>query len=142
MESSIPCEQQLTGAVDRLATDVKCWPLNQTDPLPAWTKGRVVLIGDAAHPMLPFGGQGSNQAIEDGAALGILLKDVDNASMLQERLGLFEAVRRRRAARVQILSTVRANREQLVEQRIKQFMEDDVPCGFSVLGAHKIYGVY
>lgn len=78
--------------------------------------------------MLPFGGQGSNQAIEDGGALGILLENVHDLSQVKDRLQLFEKVRRRRATRVQILSTVRANRESLVENQIQKYMEKDVPC--------------
>jgi salicylate hydroxylase len=78
--------------------------------------------------MLPFGGQGSNQAIEDGSALGLLLTDVHYASQIPGRLKLFEEVRTRRAARVQILSTVRANRENTVEQQIRRYMEDGTIC--------------
>jgi salicylate hydroxylase len=44
-------------------------PLYDRDPLPSWHRGRVVLAGDAAHPMLPFLAQGACQAIEDAAAL-------------------------------------------------------------------------
>lgn len=78
--------------------------------------------------MLPFGGQGSNQAIEDGGALGMLLENVHDVSQIKARLDLFEKVRRRRASRVQILSTVRANRESLVENQIQKYMEKDVSC--------------
>lgn len=78
--------------------------------------------------MLPFGGQGSNQAIEDGGALGMLLENVHDVSQIKARLDLFEKVRRRRASRVQILSTVRANRENLVETQIQKYMEKDVSC--------------
>lgn len=78
--------------------------------------------------MLPFGGQGSNQAIEDGGAIGFLLVNVDNEAQLPRRLQLFDQLRRRRASRIQILSSVRANRETVVEDKIKQFMEDGVIC--------------
>lgn len=84
--------------------------------------------------MLPFGGQGSNQAIEDGGAIGVLLSNMNYENplpQLSERLQLFERIRRNRASRVQILSTVRANREQLVEDQLKKYMEDDVTCEFS-----------
>ena len=46
-------------------------------PLDAWTNGRLVLLGDAAHAMLPHLGQGANQAIEDGVALSVLLEGRD-----------------------------------------------------------------
>ncbi len=42
----------------------------EQDPLPTWVKGRVILIGDAAHSMLPLQGQGASQSFEDAEALG------------------------------------------------------------------------
>lgn len=53
------------------------WGLYDRRPLQSWTKGRLVLLGDAAHPMLPHLGQGANQAIEDGVALAVLLEGQD-----------------------------------------------------------------
>ena len=78
--------------------------------------------------MLPFGGQGANQAIEDGGALGLLLANIDDSSQIPHRLQLFDQIRRRRASRVQILSSVRANQEALVEEQLKKYMEEGVPC--------------
>ena len=46
------------------------WALYDRDPIPQWTRGRVTVLGDAAHPMLPYLGQGACQAIEDGAGHG------------------------------------------------------------------------
>ncbi len=68
--------------------------------------------------MLPFGGQGSNQAIEDGAALGYLLQNVSDAATTAERLKMFEKVRKDRASRVQILSSVRVGKEIEVEEKL------------------------
>ena len=48
------------------------WALYDREPLPTWTKGRLSLLGDAAHPMLPHLGQGANQSIEDGMALATI----------------------------------------------------------------------
>ena len=45
------------------------WALYDRDPLPRWGDGPVTLLGDAAHPMLPFMAQGACQAIEDAAVL-------------------------------------------------------------------------
>ena len=44
-------------------------PVYDRDPIPRWTTARIALLGDAAHPMTPFGGQGANQAIQDAAEL-------------------------------------------------------------------------
>jgi salicylate hydroxylase len=56
------------------------WALYDREPLPTWTRGRLTLLGDAAHPMLPHLGQGANQAIEDGIALATILTRADTAS--------------------------------------------------------------
>ena len=45
------------------------WALYDRAPLPEWCQGRVIIMGDAAHPMLPFMAQGAAQAMEDGYAL-------------------------------------------------------------------------
>jgi salicylate hydroxylase len=57
------------------------WGLYDRMPLASWTKGRLALLGDAAHAMLPHLGQGANQAIEDGVALSVLLEGRDPADV-------------------------------------------------------------
>jgi len=76
------------------------WALYDREPMPSWTKGRLTLLGDAAHPMLPHLGQGANQAIEDGMALATILSHVDNARA-PEALRAYERLRRERVAEVQ-----------------------------------------
>lgn len=76
------------------------WGLYDREPLPAWTRGRLTLLGDAAHPMLPHVGQGANQAIEDGVALAAVLSNADRTAA-PRALRVYEAVRRERTARVQ-----------------------------------------
>jgi salicylate hydroxylase len=68
------------------------------DPLSTWVHGRVALLGDAAHPMLPFLAQGAAQAIEDAAMLGQMLVP-DRA--FEAELAAYSAARRPRANRVQ-----------------------------------------
>lgn len=109
-----------------LSSHVKRWPLWRHDPLPTWVRGRVVLIGDAAHPMLPLGGQGAAQAMEDGAALGAVL-DKDCYHDLETRLARFQAIRRNRATRVQILSSVRAGLESKAADRIEPYLDSTAP---------------
>lgn len=55
------------------ATTVRRWPLHDRESLPDWVTARVALLGDAAHPMLPFLAQGANQAIEDAVTLAVCL---------------------------------------------------------------------
>ena len=77
------------------------WALYDREPLPTWSKGRLTLLGDAAHPMLPHLGQGANQSIEDGMALATILAQVDNAAVPAALLA-YERLRRERVAEVQL----------------------------------------
>jgi salicylate hydroxylase len=76
------------------------WALYDREPLPVWTKERLTLLGDAAHPMLPHLGQGANQSIEDGMALATILVRATRASAPQA-LQAYERLRRERVASVQ-----------------------------------------
>ncbi len=71
------------------------WGLFDREPLPAWTRGRVTLLGDAAHPVLPFLGHGAVLAIEDGV---VLARAFAAADTVPEALQRYEAARRERAA--------------------------------------------
>jgi salicylate hydroxylase len=64
-----PAVKEMLGAVEQSPR----WPLLSQPPLTRWTRGRVALIGDACHAMLPHHGQGANQSIEDAAVLARLL---------------------------------------------------------------------
>ena len=76
------------------------WGLYDRRPLASWTKGRLALLGDAAHAMLPHLGQGANQAIEDGVALAVLLENCD-AAEIPAMLKRYEQLRRVRTDLVQ-----------------------------------------
>jgi salicylate hydroxylase len=76
------------------------WALYDREPLPGWTKGRLTLLGDAAHPMLPHLGQGANQSIEDGMALATMLAQADRSAVPATLLA-YERLRRERVAEVQ-----------------------------------------
>ncbi|KAF4155541.1 hypothetical protein CNMCM8927_008603 [Aspergillus lentulus] len=83
------------------ANKLKFWPLMDMHSLPTWTQGFVVLIGDAAHPFLPFMAQGGAMAIEDGASLGALLPLGTAKSDILNRLSLYEECRRGRVEHIQ-----------------------------------------
>jgi 2-polyprenyl-6-methoxyphenol hydroxylase-like FAD-dependent oxidoreductase len=75
------------------------WALFDRNPLPEWTRGRVALLGDACHPMLPFMAQGAAQAIEDGATLAACLKNT--AFDVPTAFQAYVALRRPRATMLQ-----------------------------------------
>ena len=89
------------GSVLKQVDTTSRWALYDREPLPTWTNGRLTLLGDAAHPMLPHLGQGANQAIEDGMALATILAEVDNATVPAALLA-YERLRRERVAQVQL----------------------------------------
>ena len=67
---SAPAARALIDA----AENWRVWPLYDRLPSPGWTQGRAALLGDAAHPMLPYLAQGAAQAIEDAVALAAALR--------------------------------------------------------------------
>jgi salicylate hydroxylase len=88
------------GAIIGQVTNTFRWGLYDREPRPAWTNGRLTLLGDAAHPMLPHAGQGANQALEDAITLATLLEHADRKRVPAVLLA-YEALRRERTAEVQ-----------------------------------------
>ena len=80
------------------ASDWRKWPLADRDCVASFVSGRVALIGDAAHPMLPFLAQGAAQAIEDASVLGEVLGRGQN---IEAGLRAYQEKRLPRVARVQ-----------------------------------------
>lgn len=66
--------------------------------LPTWRRGRVLLLGDAAHAMSPAGGQGASLALEDAMVFGRLA--ADPAVTIEDAMSRFESLRRRRAEKM------------------------------------------
>ena len=92
----------LLALIDRIPTGALYkWPLFDRDPISKWTFGRVTLLGDAAHPMLPFLGIGASMAIEDAVVLG---RAVAESATLEEGLARYEQARVDRAAEVILTS--------------------------------------
>jgi len=98
------------------------YPMVDRDPLPRWGTGRVTLLGDAAHPMYPFGSNGGTQAIIDGRVLAWELSGADDPAA-----GLAGYEHARREA---MNALVLANRQRGPE-RVVQLVEQRAPDGFT-----------
>ena len=85
------------------ADEISFWPLLERDPLPLWSRGRMVLLGDACHPMKPHMGQGAAMAIEDAGMLARCLTEL-GPHRYEEAFRLYEANRAGRTTRVQQVS--------------------------------------
>ena len=90
------------------------WGLRDREPLQQYTKGRVTMLGDAAHPMSPFLGQGACIAIEDAMVLG---RAFGVASTFEEAFHIYEGTRKERANGVQLASRQQADENQGVTVR-------------------------
>jgi salicylate hydroxylase len=90
------------------------WGLRDREPLQRYFKGRVAMLGDAAHPMTPFLGQGACIAIEDAM---VLARALAAAGTLEEAFGMYENTRKERANGVQLASRQQADEIQGVTKR-------------------------
>jgi salicylate hydroxylase len=79
------------------------WALFLRDPLPRWTEGRITLLGDACHSMLPYLGQGANSALEDGLVLARCMEA--SVADPEEALRRYQAARLGRTTRIVEAST-------------------------------------
>lgn len=80
----------------------KRWPMYDRNPIPNWTRGRLTLLGDAAHPMLQYLAQGAAQALEDAAVLSETLTAYP--SDVATAFRVYQNERAPRTARVQTLA--------------------------------------
>jgi len=103
------------------ATSILEYPMVDRDPLPHWTSGRAVLLGDAAHPTYPVGSNGATQAIIDGRVLAYALA---THSDLDEALAAYEQERRPAMTKLQ-----RINR-QMGPERVIDLVHRRAPYGF------------
>ena len=84
----------------KVAASPISWALFTVRPLLRWYRGRVVILGDAAHGMLPHHGQGANTSIEDAFALAALLAET-NGDALEARFARLQGLRRARTRTIQ-----------------------------------------
>ena len=96
---------RLLGLLERSERCYK-WALYDRDPLPRWTDGRITLVGDSAHAMLPYLAQGACMAIEDACVLALVLSESPDA--VETALKTYEALRAPRVSRVQLAARARA----------------------------------
>ncbi|MEQ4566770.1 FAD-dependent oxidoreductase [Paenarthrobacter sp. CAP02] len=100
------CVPAVQAALANLGTSIR-WPMYDRDPIENWIAGRMVLMGDAAHPMLQYLAQGACQALEDAAVLQdvsagtVFTADGANPSAWDDAIAEFNKVRAARTARVQ-----------------------------------------
>ncbi|KAI0403454.1 hypothetical protein F4802DRAFT_599052 [Xylaria palmicola] len=100
-------DESLLALLDKAdGASLKVWELLDMDTLSTWVNGRLALLGDAAHPTLPHQGQGAACAIEDAAALGVVLQQGVTPDEVPERLRLYESIRQARANRIQEYSRI------------------------------------
>jgi salicylate hydroxylase len=92
----------LTEVLDEVKRYYK-WRLVEVFGLPSWSNesGNVVLVGDSAHGMTPYAGQGSAMGIEDGAVIAEVLEGAESGDDLRDRLQLYEKIRRPRCESAQ-----------------------------------------
>lgn len=97
----------LTKIIDMIDTTLK-WPLLSGTPLKRWVASskKLLIMGDAAHAMVPYMSQGAAMAVEDAAALAEAIDLVDDAADLPEALHLWESVRILRTSQMQEASLI------------------------------------
>jgi len=104
------------------ANTIYQYPMVDRDPLPAWNQGRIVLLGDAAHPMYPVGSNGASQAIIDAR---VLARELALRPSIEEALVNYDAERRPATAAV-----VAANRK-VGPELCQELVEERAPNGFT-----------
>ena len=96
-----PALHELINRADRCFR----WGLFDRDPMPHWSDGRITLLGDACHPMLPFMAQGAVMSIEDGYVLSrCVAEGTRRGRPLEDSFTAYETFRRERTAEVQAMS--------------------------------------
>jgi salicylate hydroxylase len=113
------------------------WALLDRAPLTRWSKGRVTLLGDAAHAMFPFYAQGAAQAIEDAAILALCL--AEHRGDPQLALDIYQRLRIPRAGRIQQLSHSRKDINHLPDGPEQERRDAELRKGDALLRSGWIY---
>ncbi|EHL03061.1 putative 6-hydroxynicotinate 3-monooxygenase [Glarea lozoyensis 74030] len=108
------------------ASEVKVWELQDLDPIPTWTRGRAILIGDAAHAMTPMQGQGANMCIEDAESFRLFAPGT-RSEEVQDILKTIGTIRKARTAEV-LAETRKSHSTTGIGQRVLKNLEFN--CGY------------
>ncbi|WKG06219.1 NAD(P)/FAD-dependent oxidoreductase [Mycolicibacterium sp. HK-90] len=110
------------GRMLRAATaPVYMHPVYDRDPIDRWTTARIALLGDAAHPMTPFGGQGANQALQDAAELAVQIAGVSDGDHTVA-LRRYQQIRTEQTAEIQRAARNYAHRRATVSLRLADIL--------------------
>ncbi|KAI0010019.1 FAD/NAD(P)-binding domain-containing protein [Xylariaceae sp. FL0662B] len=109
------------------ATDVRVYTQMWQRPLERYTRGRAVVIGDAAHLMLPTHAQGASMAVEDAMALQVLFENVGSLAEVTSRLGFYDRLRLPRARTVQTLSNGMMGPPEIMEAEVRRYYDGPLP---------------
>lgn len=129
-------DKTVQGLIDLMPAQPSKWRLNDRKPLDCWhyMNGKVVLLGDAAHAMLPHLGAGAGQSMEDGWVLGRALAEHlsgsggQHFSTLESTAQLYQTVRLPRAQKTQATSRAAGNTyEMQTEDMLDKSFEECVP---------------
>ncbi|CVK87777.1 related to salicylate 1-monooxygenase [Fusarium mangiferae] len=115
-KTSLPC----------LSTSVSVYKLFRREPLETYTRGRAVIIGDAAHPIQPTHAQGAVLATEEAAALEVLFKDIQRPEKVTEGLSLYNDILKRRIHVTQLLSDAQPGISSVLRQRAEDIWGEGI----------------
>ena len=127
MEGFHPSLQRLCDKTEEV---LPLWRVTERAPVPRCTKGKLVMVGDAAHPMRPSQGQGFAQGVQDAAVLQVLFEDLrtGDKQLIMNRLKVFQSIRQARVAAVQLYSSkkIMDNPGKLMEAEVRKWLGPDM----------------
>ena len=132
-----PQVRAILSAVD----ETYLWGLFDRKPMARWSVGRVTLVGDSCHAMLPFRAQGAAQAIEDGATLAACLSNIGPRD-IPAALRRYEATRLARTARVQRESEANKTRHHLPDGPAQRTRDAEMARGGTDFSAEAVAWLY
>lgn len=119
----------LRGLCDKTEEILPLWRVTDRLPVPTCTKGRLLMIGDASHPMQPSQGQGFVNGVQDAGVLQVVLKGLplNDASLLAKQLKVFQDIRQGRVAAIQLYSSkpIMENPAKAMEGEVRKWLPDE-----------------